>query len=73
MNELRIEKVKIQRKSENGSWAEIGRGRAVGFLQGKNNSFIRFQEFADGKWSNIPLELAEVIPVNAACMRVVKW
>ncbi len=74
-NELQIDsKVKIQRKSENGgSFTEVARGRVVGFSQGKNNLFIKFVEFIDNKWSNIPLEFSETIPTDAPCIRVVKW
>ena len=73
MNEKSDNRVKIQRKGENGSWQEIARGRVIDTLQGKNSSFIRFVEFAEGKWSTVPFDFAEVIPVNAPSMRVVKW
>ena len=67
------QKVKIQKKNDGGAWSEVARGKVVGFSQGKNNSFIRFVEFVDGKFSSVPYEFAEWICVSAPCIKVVKW
>ena len=75
MNELQYDdKVKIQKKNEQGAWTEVGRGKIVGFSKAKNGSlFIKFIEFIEGKWSSLPVEFAETIPVAAPSMRVLKW
>ena len=61
------QKVKIQRKGESGTWQECGRGIVMDINNGKDNDFIRYW---DSTW---PEGVLETIPINASCMRVVKW
>lgn len=66
-------RVKILRKPENGGgFTEVGRGKVIGNSSGRGE-WIKFVEFIDGNFQNIDAALAETIPVDAPCMRVVKW
>lgn len=63
------DKVRVLRKSESGTWQEIGRGAVIGLAEGNRNSYVRYM---DRDWPEI-LELAELININAPRIKVMKW
>ena len=64
------DKVKVLRKHDNGQFVEVGVGivKAVHTNKKGEDTYV---SFTDKQWAN--QEVSEILPINAECMKVVKF
>ncbi len=64
------DKVRILRKNESNQWTETGKGVVKAIYINRMGEDV-YVLFTDRDWSN--QEITERIPINAECMKVVKF